>query len=862
MLRLLIRLLSPVCPATGVGRPGYVDRDVVYDGEGLPELPGRRLKGLWRDAFREIRESQAISSFPISKEEDLFGHSGAAEPAAWRVDNARLADAGALRLWLRAMRQRVPLRREDIVARYTEIRRQTKIDRRLGRAEDETLRAVRMLKRGLEFQAAVNRVRGAWSAREKLALGLAAAALQAMGSARHRGSGQVSCRLFEDTPQGGSKDWTEEALKRLEQGDWDVDGASTSSDSQLPDQPGQAELAAGDGTWYRMRFRIEPREPALFPVLEGDPFTVFTSDNIPGSSIRGALARRYLAKIGNSPDEQFYRIFCGDVRFLSANPALDDASGNTTRLSPLPHSIRRVKDYQAAGGTREYKAVDLVDLQDDNDEPLQRFRDWWVPLDSLERREAIKPVVVESHLQYHHQRTPDRRAQRALGAEEEGYAHVDPALRGALFTYESIRPGQIFAGEMVGPKQALMLLRGLLQTGETLCLGRSKSAQYGAKAEWKWLDPEPALAMPHGGSQPCSQVKAILESPLIAVNENGHPSPRFPEEELGERLCGAEVAVERSIVRVSWQGAYLAHQKLPRQQMPALAAGSVFILSLTPPCSTQALGNAALEGFGLRVEDGFGRVRFEPIDPSRDDGQTGFEMYFDKEVAPKPEKDKDVKLEASDDPRRKLATDLLRDQVMDRASQLGLEHSRNCEMSDSLTPHLVARLQQMLAQHTKPEDFAARLRRPEPGRARPPEMLRDTAMRKLEKAHLRQPLERTLATFLCETATPQQELLKERRAGRENAKEKVQLQKWEGIQGVFFQIADTVYSRSPGWRDCFGANPLLQKTAPEGGFQEPSDPDFAARVVRCYLETFLGGLARLKRKERRARDRTVTGGLR
>ena len=49
-----IQLQSPLTSASGEGRVGLVDRDIAFDELGLPILPGKRLKGLWRDAYRNV----------------------------------------------------------------------------------------------------------------------------------------------------------------------------------------------------------------------------------------------------------------------------------------------------------------------------------------------------------------------------------------------------------------------------------------------------------------------------------------------------------------------------------------------------------------------------------------------------------------------------------------------------------------------------------------------------------------------------------------------------------------------------------------------------------------------------------------
>ncbi|MGI8912229.1 MAG: RAMP superfamily CRISPR-associated protein, partial [Chloroflexota bacterium] len=55
-LELRLELLSDAAPGSGAGGP-LVDRDVVVDELGLPVLPGRRLKGLLREACQEVQEA-------------------------------------------------------------------------------------------------------------------------------------------------------------------------------------------------------------------------------------------------------------------------------------------------------------------------------------------------------------------------------------------------------------------------------------------------------------------------------------------------------------------------------------------------------------------------------------------------------------------------------------------------------------------------------------------------------------------------------------------------------------------------------------------------------------------------------------
>jgi hypothetical protein len=107
-----------------------------------------------------------------------------------------------------------------------------------------------------------------------------------------------------------------------------------------------------------------------------------------------------------------------------------------------------------------------------------------------------------------------------------------------------------------------------------------------------------------------------LLSPLIGLSECGHPTPSFPLNELLRELGGAALEARHgecridAWTRVEWHGAYLSHQLLPRQQMPALAAGSVFKIQLPDGVQIQPAAMRAAErlSYGLRAEDGYGWI--------------------------------------------------------------------------------------------------------------------------------------------------------------------------------------------------------------------------------------------------------------
>src|SRR5262249_21731765 len=109
---------------------------------------------------------------------------------------------------------------------------------------------------------------------------------------------------------------------------------------------------------------------------------------------------------------------------------------------------------------------------------------------------------------------------------------------------------------------------------------------------------------------------AMLLSPLLTVNANGHPIAELPLNQL-RTVSGLDIKDEYiAFTREEWIGGYLTHQRLPRQQLPSIAAGSIFQLQLAKPYQPEELRAAtervAKASFGLRIEQGYGRMTLLP----------------------------------------------------------------------------------------------------------------------------------------------------------------------------------------------------------------------------------------------------------
>ena len=601
-----IKLQSPLTSASGEGRIGLVDRDVVFDDVGLPILPGRRLKGLWRDAYRDVADAWQQCGERFTSVEQIFGDSGRSPgdgTACIHVANAELKEASSLKEWLVYLQQPEirKLHPDDVVNHYATVRAQTAIDRLTGAAKENTLRLTRVLKANLVFWAPV-RFAGDPNTALQNALALGAAALQHMGTARTRGLGEVRCRLFK-LENGALEDLTPNLNQSLLPS---LVGAGINPPIRKSAKKTPAiAYSSSKMPTHILRYRLTLTEAAVIPVSDGDPNTVVTRHDIPGNHLWGAAAWHYLNQAKHTPtDEAFRHAFLdGGLRFLAAYPEAYDPEEfdePLQRTIPIPHSIRELKE----DGT----LVDFV-------EPLEE-KEKKKPKKRINRRHAkilpenLETLNVEIERNYHNARANNRQMGRALGAEvPDG---------GTFFRYEAIQAGQSFQGAILGSDQNLENLQAWLKEMDSIRLGRSRGAQYGeAKFEWigdvqkltglvEWAGFIPVQERPNLANR----LIITTLSPLLAVNDNGHPDTRFPKSELAELLevDVSKLKLQFSYTRTEMIGGYHTHLRLPRQQFPAIAAGSVFEFELPQCVSNMCLSQLEQNGLGMRKAEGYGRI--------------------------------------------------------------------------------------------------------------------------------------------------------------------------------------------------------------------------------------------------------------
>lgn len=117
-MKLTIKLLSDSCTCSGETYNSMVDMDVVYDENGLPYIPAKRIKGCIREAALEMMEFGLIER---EKYEKIFGKEGN-HRSAFSLSNAYIENYDQIVATLKAYKDNELVCQQKVLNEYTSIR--------------------------------------------------------------------------------------------------------------------------------------------------------------------------------------------------------------------------------------------------------------------------------------------------------------------------------------------------------------------------------------------------------------------------------------------------------------------------------------------------------------------------------------------------------------------------------------------------------------------------------------------------------------------------------------------------------------------------------------------------------------------
>jgi CRISPR-associated protein Csx10 len=568
---------------SGAGRHGSVDRSVQRDDDGLPFVPARSLKGIWRDACETI--AVGLDNGTPGRWSAWVDWTFGTQPA---LDNNAMPSppsAGAISVGAARLDPQV----RDILAddrwraNATIIHPGVRINADTGTAEPDHLRFVEFARTGMRLGSAVLALCELPQAAVALLIA-GAASIDHIGGKRRRGSGRctVTAKLSESTAQVDS------AIAWIEAHDDPGTPPSALAPKGRPTgQPAREHLASADNTTSGWR-AIEITITAEAPVIVTDRTVgnlALTATRLPGSVLI-AMAQRVVSQpmwpfLGN-----------GSLRIGEGLPATAEGAA----LAPAPRSWARPKGDAAATDS-------IVDLLSHSGGPVARLpRDAWVrAMDEPAARIEIDSVPTTMRI----------------------HNVVDDALQrptsdiGGVFGYQTIDSGARWVAEiLVAPAATPIGDELLTRLAGTHRIGRARNSGYGTVrvevADRGTID-LPTRRAAHGDarSEPTVDLLLLTDAILLDPALRPAPTPAAFLDELqrhGVVLPDATTHDLEAVAAVHRREGWHARWQRPRPSLVCLAAGTVVRI----PADKVDLDRAAAVGrlgVGERVSEGFGRFQ-------------------------------------------------------------------------------------------------------------------------------------------------------------------------------------------------------------------------------------------------------------
>ncbi len=566
-IRIKLTLLSDSIPGVGQEIGGLVDIDVKLDKNGLPQIPGKRIKGLFKENARDLSDAGLIAH----SVDEIFGKSGE-KKNDFKLSNGYLKN---YRIYKQFLEYLLILNENDdiqltdifnpiaIIDYFTYSRTQTAVDYNKGVAKEKSLRIARVLRKGLEFYFNIGINSDHIEDIKKVCK-----VTRHFGTRRNRGFGHIKFE-FEDF-----NDQELESKKKTNKLEDIVQQFNDTEPKLL----------------YRLNFSLINREQILVTNQAGSKDS--TDFFIPGSTILGVFAWKYIIKekIENAHENlDFYNLFLSDnVKFTNFYPTYKNKI-----FHPHPYSITKKKNQD-----------EFYDLSIKRPEDIQLIKMKGFSLIEKVNNNKNGEIYIQmpnlsKSVEYHHGRPQDRSIGRAS-------SHA-----GEFFQYEVLKPNHYFQGSVIGPKKELIKLLELFNSNILeINIGKSRSAQYGNSIlEIVDLKKISKNEFSHGNE---NQVLITLLSDMILRNQNGLIIPNVSifmrELALSLEIIEDNIKIEKQFLNFKTVGGYSTTWKLPKPQAYALGAGSEFLIKFSNQDSID-LNKLAGKFFGERNSEGYGEIK-------------------------------------------------------------------------------------------------------------------------------------------------------------------------------------------------------------------------------------------------------------
>ncbi len=522
-----IELRSDLCAGTGKGFASVIDLDTSVDEYGIPFIPSKRIKGCLREIAKRdlcLEEKEIIS---------IFGESGSGQTKSLSISDAKIYEYDDQLEEIKAAiySKSKTIKANDITELFCSVRSETAIEN--DTAKDKSLRFTRVVnrlspidQRPLKFYATVE-----FDDNYENTITNLCKCLRNIGYKRNRGFGYVNCILRESAP--GSTIHV--------------------ADSELQ-----------ENKYYKLNYLVYLEDDLMLPASDAN----HSLDYIPGTSVLGALAGKYIKDYGK---DGFNDIFLSNnARF--GNLYVSDKDG--TDYYPAPRFLAKIKAAdESEKGIQNMVANKKADEEKDEDKKPQ-----YKPLKKGYISDKKGYNEVSAEIVYHN----------ALNTDD-----------GGLYTQYCVSSGQYFKGYIEANGTTMKKIIPLFSNG-TISFGRSKTAQY-SHCVIKKIDLaeiiESKINIEAGKT-----AAYLCESDIALVTDSKYTIEC-------EDLCKALSVESGSLSEftslssrvISGYNAKWNHKK---PQFPVIKAGSVVVFSVS---SSEERPEFTL--IGERLNEGYGRVR-------------------------------------------------------------------------------------------------------------------------------------------------------------------------------------------------------------------------------------------------------------
>ena len=479
MKKIRIELQSDTCFASGELYNSSIDTDICYDEYGLPFIPAKRIKGCLRESALELMDFELPDFQDLQVGvEDIFGKAGKQE-AVFSLQNARLDRYAEYMEELTACTRKEYKTQQAVLNNFTYIRQQTSIDETTGTAEETTLRSIRVMNKGLVFEALIEIPDKYDELFAKICKNV-----KFMGLNRTRGMGEVRISYIREQQESAYLHNKRENVL------WD-----------------------DKKDYYKLGYTIRLQSPMIIKSVAGGQSK--TIPYIEGSKILGMIAQSMKGELDFLEWMQQAELICSNAYI----------SDEITRYVPVSASVYHLKNQKNALRDKTYKNA----VQKGNQEGLQlcQLKDYYV---SSDIETEISKLSVKTELHYHHTRPQDKSKGHVIG-------EANSEENGKLFYMESIAQGQMFAGYILGSKEQLRYIYDFLKKKPFQRIGFSKNVEYGQV----FVSISALEEKAHKDNMELSEFIVKLNAPTIVYNANGMYSTdekvllTYIEEKLGQK---------------------------------------------------------------------------------------------------------------------------------------------------------------------------------------------------------------------------------------------------------------------------------------------------------------------------------------